>query len=397
MQVQKLRAAFISPCIGVGGGDLEMLLIMQNTHNIDWVGLAVADHADLSQVEYTRQFIPNMPIYQKDWGRSRTPGVEYDTNFTNCIYKATQDADIIVTWCVEHNYESFKAINKPIVELSQNSDTYAESVLKNNEEFVDYTVAVSSAAAGIYPDTQNTVLIPNGIDITRCAPRWGREQIRKFWNVEDEERVILFLGRFVEEKNPEAVIQALSKLPDSWKGLFIGEGYGEEPLKKEVQRHLPEDKVKFLGPQRHIGDYLAGADVFLLNSDFEGLPLAVLEAWYAGIPTIVSEIGPLLELKEQFGPTATYVPVRADSETLASACLRAVSHAEDVTEEMSRAHHLVWENYNIARIALLWEENLYSFLHDWNMKKNRPTLFANTAPTPLKSAAATIRTIEHGN
>jgi glycosyltransferase involved in cell wall biosynthesis len=60
--------------------------------------------------------------------------------------------------------------------------------------------------------------------------------------------------------------------------------------------HGISDRVHFLGQRSDVGEVLGSLDIFVFSSLQEGAPVAVVEALTAGLPCVVSDIGPLLEV-----------------------------------------------------------------------------------------------------
>src|SRR5829696_5368553 len=70
--------------------------------------------------------------------------------------------------------------------------------------------------------------------------------------------------------------------------FWVGEGALKEELKHEVRERGLESAVRFLGQRKDVAALLAGADLFVLPSLFEGLPLVILEAMAAGRPVVAT-------------------------------------------------------------------------------------------------------------
>lgn len=106
---------------------------------------------------------------------------------------------------------------------------------------------------------------------------------------------ILFLGNLLERKGVNDLIAALADLPPelpAWHMTFAGGGDIAGCIEKVAAAGL-SDRVQFLGwvEQARSADLLANADVMVLPSYFEGLPLVILEALGAGTPVVTTSVG----------------------------------------------------------------------------------------------------------
>jgi len=107
-------------------------------------------------------------------------------------------------------------------------------------------------------------------------------------------RYIIFLGRLVPEKRPDLLIQAFQTLvPEGWKLVIVG-GSSDTDAFTAQTIGLAEGNPNVVFTGQLIGSQLAevirGAGLFVLPSDLEGLPLAMLEAMQEGIPVLASDI-----------------------------------------------------------------------------------------------------------
>src|SRR5215217_5169109 len=104
-------------------------------------------------------------------------------------------------------------------------------------------------------------------------------------------RLVLTVARFTGQKGHRFLLQAiptiLAACPTA-QFLWVGEGPLKEELKHEVRERGLESAVRFLGQREDVAALLAAADLVLLPSLFEGLPLIILEAMATGRPVVAT-------------------------------------------------------------------------------------------------------------
>lgn len=103
---------------------------------------------------------------------------------------------------------------------------------------------------------------------------------------------IIMVARFDDQKDQMTLIQALDLLKDkNWIMDFIGSGPTLELCKQVVNQLALDEKIKFLGQQRNVKDFLNRSDIFVLSTNYEGFPLTILEAMRAKLPVIATDVG----------------------------------------------------------------------------------------------------------
>lgn len=379
-QISKIKAAFISPCIGIGGADGLMTSLIRHAFNIEWTGVAISSRMTKEMVGWaSNSWDPRVPIHtvKKDL---MYDGINYHEQMADAVYAACKDAQIIVTWGYPNLPNEVRTLDIPIIEYVQNCDEYAQEVIEKNKP--DYKAACSITASKIFGDTKDVHIIYNGIDPSRVTPRKGRELQRKVWGIPEDKKVILFMGRLVEEKHPEDLIRAICELDDTYIGIFCGFGKQQPEIYNLIQRFCP-NRIAFVPMQYHIGDALAAADCFLLPSDFEGHPLALMEAMLAGVPCVYTDFDVMPELHQMFGELGYMVKRGCKSEELALAIISACEPSDETFTHVNNARAVVWENFTISTIAHRWEEYIEACLFDWWRKKRLTTIHPVSEPKPL--------------
>ena len=125
-----------------------------------------------------------------------------------------------------------------------------------------------------------------------------------------ERDAILFtcVGRLEPQKNPLLLVQAFAALNNPRIHLImLGEGSLQEQLAAYIRQHGLERRVHLLGKRNEVPECLAASDVFVLSSNWEGNPLAVIEAMAAGLPVVATAVGGVPELVES-GQQGILVP-----------------------------------------------------------------------------------------
>jgi len=143
---------------------------------------------------------------------------------------------------------------------------------------------------GLSPESVR--VIRNGVPI-----RVGQgEGIRQELGMRDGEILILAVGNLLERKGHIFLLRALQKLQEDglsepWRLAIAGGRGGEERSKLEafIAEHGLSERVHILSYRNDIPDLLAAADLFVMPSLWEGLPLSIIEAMLMGVAVIASD------------------------------------------------------------------------------------------------------------
>ena len=231
---------------------------------------------------------------------------------------------------------------------------------------VDRYIAVSRAVADelqrrfAVPADKVTV-IPNAVDLRDASAAETPEATPHDWPATDGRRVALILARLEVDKGIEYAIDAMAALPDD--ALLIARmGTQRAGLEARVSASGLGRRVHFLGYRRDTAALLHRADVFVLPSLVEGLPLSVLEAMAAGVPVVATDIPGTREAVEH-EVTGLLVPVR-DPEALAAAIGRVFGDAASATARATRARERARREFSTEAVVARVTELYLSLLGD---------------------------------
>jgi glycosyltransferase involved in cell wall biosynthesis len=163
-----------------------------------------------------------------------------------------------------------------------------------NKIFVDKLVCVGRDDYNLAKklkliNSEKLILIENGINIEdlECIEK---NFLRTRFGLYDK-KILLTICRLHPQKDVRTLIQAINLLRNENLVLFIvGDGPDRKKLEKLVDNLNLQNKVKFLGFQREVKKILKDADIFILSTRWEGLPLVILEAWASKVPVIASNV-----------------------------------------------------------------------------------------------------------
>ncbi len=151
-------------------------------------------------------------------------------------------------------------------------------------------------------DPARMTLLPMGVEVNRFAPSLDAREIRAKYGL-DGHRLVLTVGRLVERKGHDVVIQALGRIPasvGSVQYLIAGRGPEEARLRRLARSLGSEDDVRFLGhvPDADLPYLYAACDVFAMPSrvldqrdGIEGFGIAYIEAGACGKPVVAGRGG----------------------------------------------------------------------------------------------------------
>ena len=134
---------------------------------------------------------------------------------------------------------------------------------------------------------QRVYSVANGVTL---PGQHDAEALRREWGVRKNDIVLGCIARLEEQKNPLFITTLLPRLPDHVKIVWVGDGRLRQQLESSLSQSGLESRVVLDGWQADASARLAGFDIFILPSLYEGLPLAMLEAMAAGLPCVVSNV-----------------------------------------------------------------------------------------------------------
>jgi len=155
---------------------------------------------------------------------------------------------------------------------------------------VSRKVLEQAAAAGIR--REHMTVIPNGIPPSE-AHAGERPTTRRELGVHADAVLVLSVGRLVYQKGHEYLVEAMQTVvrqSPNVQAVICGEGPLRGQLEAQISRQGLAACVHLLGNRLDIGRYLSAADIFVLPSRWEGLPVALLEAMDAGLPIIATRV-----------------------------------------------------------------------------------------------------------
>ncbi len=140
---------------------------------------------------------------------------------------------------------------------------------------------------------------------TLDARNWFPEKIRKksaiimnqvdesfFYSIKESEEYYVAIGRFVKQKNYSMMINGFKMFVNdapSEKLLIFGDGEEKKEIEQLILENSLKNNVFLMGKSDNIPKILVKAKAFLMTSDYEGMPNAMLEAMAVGVPVIVTD------------------------------------------------------------------------------------------------------------
>jgi glycosyltransferase involved in cell wall biosynthesis len=210
--------------------------------------------------------------------------------------------------------------------------------------------------------------IPNGVDETRFAPATvdERRDLRRRLHLPAEGPIVLFVGLISRDKQPQILLDAWIRLQPEERTastlVFVGATdpahfeLGDrliDRLQATVQLSGIAGRVMFVPPTSQVQDYFRAADVFVMPSLREGLPIALLEAMACGLPCVASRLPGATDVMIEDGINGRLVPP-GDSAAFASALGELIANPSEAAAMGAAARRTVEERYTMKRVADTW-------------------------------------------
>ncbi|MCY1354269.1 D-inositol-3-phosphate glycosyltransferase [compost metagenome] len=209
-------------------------------------------------------------------------------------------------------------------------------------------------AGAVVPE--RIVVMPNGIDTDRFRPDPAlRQATRNALGLDADTRLVVNIGRLVPEKAQSLLIEAFADMVQTpghldTRLLVAGDGPMRGALEAIIREYDVAKLITLAGNRRDIPALLNAADLFVLSSDVEGMPLALGEALACGCPVVATDAAGVAEL---LGDAGTIVP-RGEVAPLTQAMAGALAHGIGSEAEQASRRQRVLAQCSLDAVARWW-------------------------------------------
>ncbi len=194
----------------------------------------------------------------------------------------------------DHTNDTRRADSRLLLALDRLSNRFASHIVAVSASCRDFLITRESIPAS------DVTLVPNAIDLRRFSPAAARrDQARIELGLPTSARVVAGVGRLNSQKNFALFLDIAAQLAPRFPDLHFllaGDGPEEKMLREKAAALGISDRVTFSG---YVADtrlvYLV-ADVLLMPSRYEGLPMTLLEAMAMGLPVVASQLDGIAEV-----------------------------------------------------------------------------------------------------
>jgi glycosyltransferase involved in cell wall biosynthesis len=204
-----------------------------------------------------------------------------------------------------------------------------------------------------YGEIESPVIF-NGIDTSKYQPSESdRQRWREKNDLRQDDMVFTHVARFCQQKNHRMLIESFSTIAGLHPRavlLLVGDGVLRDEMRALVEHLNLQHRVRFLGLRTDVSAILNACDVFVLSSDWEGLPISVLEAMAAAKPVIATDVGGIAELVT---PTRNgYLIPRGNQQELVAAMSRMCEDGATKAAAMgAESRRVAVERFDVREMA----------------------------------------------
>lgn len=303
-------------------------------------------------------------ITEDETGKSRIGNFKKRFQKLRGIFKKTKP-DLVLT-CIGKNNLMAIATNtflKTKVVISVVADPkmeYETSLMRflarHYFVFADGIILQTRDAKLFFPEKirRKSVILPNSLNPIFAFPRYEGERKKE----------IVAVGRLDENKNHAMLIRAFSEIANQYPEYYVtiyGDGEKKEELGNIIEKYGLKGRVNLAGKSDKIKDDIYASSIFVLTSDTEGMPNALIEAMALGL-TVISTDCPCGGPKDLIahGKNGYLVPVR-DEKALQDQLVYCLGHPDEM-EMVGRNAAKIQDNMNPSLVNKKWEDYFLSII-----------------------------------
>ena len=288
------------------------------------------------------------------------------TNVRKCIRKELPH--VVISFCNKANFRcsvGMLGIKIPLIVSVRNDPNtdYAPYRLSTRlmERRANGCVFQTAQALAYFDKAlgERSVIIPNPLSEQYCRETAFHYQAESF----KDDLPVISIGRIAPQKNQKLLIEAFCQVAKEFPqaclniyGNYEDEAYLNE-LKGMISEYDLEQKVNLCGVSTHVIDELKKSYMFVLSSDYEGMPNALMEAMSLGLPCISTDCpcgGPHMLLKEMQPDSESGVLVPVGDVNALSDAMLSLLKDRAYAQELGNAARFIKEKADPANICRQW-------------------------------------------
>lgn len=203
---------------------------------------------------------------------------------------------------------------------------------------------------------ERVVTIRNGVEIPPPVPPEAQAKRRAELGLDGDRRVLVCVGRLTKAKGHQHLLRALARIQGEFPTLvclLVGDGEERAPLEALAAELSLGPALRLLGYRSDVAEILSIGDAFVLPSDWEGLPISLLEAMAAGLPCVATRVAGTAEVLD--GRNGLLVPPQ-DPAALADALRTLLADRVASAEMAQRGRADVHAHYGMPRVCARYLE-----------------------------------------
>lgn len=298
-------------------------------------------------------------------------------NIIKSLYNAKEicsNSDIINTWLYHADLFGFIVskilLRKKLIWNIRHSNLEVETnkrstlnIVKLNAFLSKYTNSITYNSNSAFEShklfgyrNKNSEIVSNGFELDRFKfDLSSRMKLRKEYNIKDEEKIIITVGRWNIQKDYYTLIKSLNHLylqGMSYKLLMIGTDLDNNnlELKDLIQKNNLNGNIILLGRKDNIPDFLSAADIYVSSSLGESFSNAIGEAMACGLPCVVTDVGDSRDIIGDSG-----IAVKSQDYIELSSAINELMNSNNFNLLKERARKRVKDNYSINYIVKKYE------------------------------------------
>lgn len=359
--MEKIKVLVITSKLVYGGAE-KMIAFLANSLSQNGYEVIVYSYEGTSSnypLDKSIQFIPEDNIQKNYYTRRFMQAFQVRRKI-----KSTRP-DIVISFLTNQNVFSVLGTaftNIPVI-ISERGDPFTNRDLVSKikysfYKFADLIVFQTEGAQRFFNNTikSKSCVIPNPVTCTNL-------KVLQPFNKRDNK--IAFVGRFViQQKRQDIMVEAFKKVHSIHKELklvFYGDGEDMPIIRKMVAQYNLSDNVIFAGKVDNVQKHILSAKMFVLTSDFEGIPNALIEAMSAGLPVISTDCSPGgARLLIKNNKNGLIVPT-GDANSIADSILFLLDNSE-LADQYGAEAKKITDTFSPKKIIEMWDESIKNVL-----------------------------------